>query len=177
MVYFLIAGCIQPQTLDVDVVDSAQSHEPAGFSWVVPQQLAGMAQPGRYGDLEDDVAWMADEGITLLVSLTEHPTDADLLADYDIALLHLPVEDFTPPTIDQMNTFIEATESTLAAGGRVGVHCTAGIGRTGTTMAVWFTHDGMKPRQAISHIRDLRPGSIETDEQERFVSLYYETLN
>ena len=45
----------------------------------------------------------------------------------------------------------------------------AGRGRTGTVLAAYFVSQGMPARDAVQHVRTLRPGSIETPEQERAV--------
>ena len=48
-----------------------------------------------------------------------------------------------------------------------------GRGRTGTMCACYFVHmQGQTADQAIGNIRRMRPGSIETSEQERLVHQY-----
>lgn len=101
-----------------------------------------------------------------LVSLTEEPPDAAVLSDHGIEQLHLPVVDFTPPTREQMTAFVAAVREGNAAGRAVGVHCTAGLGRSGTMLAAYFIAGGMSAEQAVAHVRDLRPESIETETQE-----------
>ena len=119
---------------------------------------------------------MADNGIDLLISLTGGIPNPDVLADFEIDLFHLPVEDFHPPTLEQQIEFVEKTARRLAEGGRVGVHCAAGIGRTGTMLATYLVHLGSSADEAIARVRELRPGSIETMAQEKAIREYQEYL-
>ena len=146
------------------------------FSWVIENQLAGMPRPGTDAAVEDDIAFLERQGIGLLVSLTEDVPGASALADRGIESLHIPVHDLQPPTQQQILRFVESVSSTIAAGGRVGVHCTAGMGRTGTMLAAYLVSQGGTAEAAIARIRDLRPGSIETTEQEEAIQAYHEYL-
>ncbi len=154
--------------------DTGEGFWMENFSWVLPDQLAGMAQPGLYAPLEDDLAFLVDQGIDLLVSLTVEPTDPDTVAAYGIDLLHIPVEDMTAPTQDQLDDYVAEARPRIAGGEQVGVHCTAGLGRTGTFLAVYLVTEGRTGQEAIDEVRKLRPGSIETEEQEQAVVTFYE---
>ncbi len=156
-------GPASPPALDTGPVEVLPMD---GFSFV-DDHLAGMPRP--WGD---DFAFLADEQIALLVGLRLDPVDdADLVA-HGLDYLHLPIEDFHAPTLEQQEAFVAAVRERLASGQRVGVHCTAGLGRTGTMLATWFVAEGMSPADAIDHVRQLRPGSIETDEQEQAVARF-----
>ena len=56
-------------------------------------------------------------------------------------------------------------------------HCFWGRGRTGTMLACYLVKDeGIDPQEAISRIRDQRPYSVETYEQEDAVINYADHL-
>jgi hypothetical protein len=57
----------------------------------------------------------------------------------------------------------------LRAGGRVLIHCRAGLGRTGLLAATLLVEFGAKPQTAIEDVRRARPGAIETLAQEAYV--------
>ena len=112
------------------------------FSWVIDQQLAGMPRPGTSAYLGDDLAFLAEQGVDLLVSLTTETLDTSLLAEFEIESLHLPVPDFHPPTLEQQIEFVERASQQVDKGGRVGVHCAAGLGRSGTMLATYLVYMG-----------------------------------
>ena len=149
---------------------------PGNFSFVIPGQLAGSAQPGRFSDLASDLAELSAHGIGAVVSLTERPLSAAALAEAGFRSLHLPVADFTPPSKGQVGEFVAFVDSCLSAGVAVVVHCGAGIGRTGTMLACYLVSRGMGAVEAIREIRRQRPGSIETVEQERCIADYQKTV-
>ena len=62
------------------------------------------------------------------------------------------------------------------AGQAVAVHCGAGLGRTGTLVACYLVAGGLSAEEAIAKVRRLRPGSIETLEQEAAVRTFEESL-
>jgi atypical dual specificity phosphatase len=139
-----------------------------GFSFV-DGVAAGMPQPGARVALETDLAFLADQDLALLISLTLEPVDPEDAGAFGLDALHLPIPDFQAPTLDQQVAFVTELEARAAAGELVGVHCTAGLGRTGTMLATWFVAKGYDAEAAMAEIRLLRPGSIETPEQEQAV--------
>jgi hypothetical protein len=143
----------------------------SGFSFV-DDHAAGMPQPGRWVPLSDDLAFMSDLGITLLVTLTEEPLDATTLAVAGMDSLHLPIEDFQAPTLEQQRTFVSELRARAKADEKVGVHCLVGLGRTGTMLATWFVSNGMDAETAIAEVRLQRPGSIESIQQEDAVRAF-----
>jgi atypical dual specificity phosphatase len=134
-----------------------------------------MGRPGRARALDDDLAMLRDAGITLLVSLTVVPTDAEIAKRFGIEVAHIPIADFTPPTPEQIDRFVTLVADTKTRGGATVVHCAAGKGRTGTMLAAYLVACGSSGPKAIERVREQRPGSIETEEQERAVLSYRRT--
>lgn len=141
---------------------------PPGFSWVDRPRLAALARPREPGDVQ----WLRRNGIDLLVSLTEDPLPRHWVNDAGVMALHVPVPDMEPPTERQLDHIVGAVRRATGSGLGVAVHCLAGMGRTGTVLAALFVADGLTARAALEKVRDLRPGSVETLEQELAVERY-----
>jgi ADP-ribosyl-[dinitrogen reductase] hydrolase len=56
-------------------------------------------------------------------------------------------------------------QAQLCAGETIGLHCGAGLGRTGTVAALILIERGFTPSEAIAAVRRARPGAIETAAQ------------
>lgn len=113
-------------------------------------------------------------GVKLLVNLHESAHSSDTLAKNGVRCVHLPVQDFTPPTQEQLQEGTREMAAALARGETVAVHCGAGLGRTGTLVACHLLRCGQaaSAAEAIARVRAARPGSVETDAQENAVAQF-----
>ena len=137
-------------------------------NWLYPDRLLACAYP--WGP--DGLASLAERGINVVVNLHERGHDPERLARHGLTGVHLPVPDFTAPTADQLVCGVRAINRALVGGQRVAVHCAAGLGRTGTLLACYLVSTGLEPKAAISRIRELRPGSVETAEQQAAIEAF-----
>ncbi len=135
--------------------------QPSGFSWIEKPHLAALARP----DGPDELAWLRQQGIQVLVSLTEDPLRRDWVNDAGLMMYHVPMEDMEAPTQEQLDRCISAINRALEQDLGVAVHCGAGMGRTGVVLACYLVSKGQTAENAMARVRRLRPGSIETDEQ------------
>ena len=137
--------------------------------WIIPGDLGGMSLP-RGGE----IAKLARQGVTGLISLTEEASHIGSAAhDAGLTWLHLPIDDFHAPSLEQIDDAVSFIRREINSGGSVVVHCFAGRGRTGTILAAYLVFTGVPPDEAIAHVRSVQPGSIETQEQEHRISEYY----
>ena len=152
---------------------------PRFFRWLIPFHFAIMSTPRE----ESDIATLASPhlGIRHILTLTEEtPIPKQWLSGNNIKHTYLPIPNYHPPTIEQMDFIIRLfqEEHNLP----LLVHCGGGKGRAGTVAACYLSAYGFgKPQadltqptipagDAVAALRVIRPGSIETPQQEAFVS-------
>lgn len=141
-------------------------------TWIEPGRLLACAYPRR----EAGLAGLAQQGVTLVVNLHERAHQPTSLARHGLEEVHVPVRDFTAPRPEQIEQALAALQAALAAGRTVAVHCGGGLGRTGTLLVCYLVRTGLDADEAIRQVRALRPGSIETRDQEAAVRAYAERL-
>lgn len=146
---------------------------PYGFSWVIPDLIAAM---GRPRELHEEMPYLKKQKIDMIISLTRAPLARSFVDEFGFDYLHLPMRDFSAPTQRQIDRFVNAIKKCSDENKKVAIHCQAGMGRTGTMISCFLVNRGMDAREAINQVRKLRPGSVETYEQEMAVLDYEHRL-
>jgi ADP-ribosyl-[dinitrogen reductase] hydrolase len=143
--------------------------------------------PGKRGDSVFGDAWHRDLGIDLdviknwgaavVVTLMEEHEFEMLKVDdlpgqvrqRGMEWLHLPIPDLSAPCIEFERMWEEdggRIRTLLSLGENVLLHCRGGLGRTGTVAALLLVEFGAASADAITLVRQTRPGTIETQVQE-----------
>jgi len=169
---------------------------PIEVSWL-PVGLAGKLgltlAPGRHGwstmgfrwerDLGADLDRLAEvHGASLLVCLLEdHELERMNLRDYvpeavkrGLEVMRYPIPDGgVPASAGAVAGLVEGIAARVRAGGRVVVHCAAGLGRSGVIGGCALVALGHSPEQASAALHEHRSlRSPETTAQERFIHAY-----
>jgi len=143
--------------------------QPPGFTWIEKPLLAAMARPEGVEDLE----WLRKHGIELLISLTEDPPRRDWINSAGLMLIHEPMMDMAAPERGQLEHCVSVIRKAHDRKMGLAIHCAAGLGRTGVVLACYFIDKGLTAANAMARVRRLRPGSIETEEQEKAIEEFY----
>ena len=141
------------------------------FSYVGDSRLAGLAYPELINPADAVIDFLCKEGVSTLVNLTT----ADYVSpEYRsrLTVLWEPVANMAAPEMEQVDRLYSAY-CELPPDNGMGVHCAHGVGRTGTVIACLIGRKHAMPaEQVIALVRKARPGSIESEEQELFISEY-----
>ncbi|MDQ2069235.1 phosphatase domain-containing putative toxin [Natronospira bacteriovora] len=87
---------------------------------------------------------------------------------------HCPIGDFQAPGQAFEQAWRQSEPEVtyiLGSGGRILVHCLAGLGRTGTVAGRLLMEQGLSAAAAIARVRQARPGAIQSDAQRRYLEL------
>ena len=153
-------------------VRSRFTDKPTSFGWVIQGHLAASGLPSSRAQLR----WLGSHGVGSVLTLTESPLPKEWLDEAKLPSKHVRMFDHAPPTQESLAESTAYIASQIRDGRTVVVHCLAGVGRTGSVLAAYLIeYEGKTAHQAISHIRSLRPGSIE-DSQEPAVREYERTV-
>jgi len=147
-----------------------ESALPKNFSWLVESKLAGCARP----ETEAELRGLRDAGIRAIISLTGTPLYPEPVRRLGFDYLHSHISG--PPSTFQLSEILDFIEARNAESKPVLIHCAEGKGRTGTVLAAYLVSKGLSAEQAIDRVRGLRPGSIQTVEQESAIRLFEKTL-
>jgi protein-tyrosine phosphatase len=138
-------------------------------------------------DLETDLCALRDKFQTnLLVSLIEEHEFLELqipslrkeLTAHGMEVLWFPIRDQSvPASIECFSNAVQYIVTILREGKTVVIHCKGGLGRTGlVAAAVLVAITELKPEEAISTVRQARPGAVENSEQEEYISIFHQHI-
>ena len=104
----------------------------------------------------DTVYDLHRKGVVSIVNLQiEDTSQKDLIESLGMKFFHIPIVDHTPPTVEQVEEFIEIAldEENLP----LYVHCYAGFERTGAMVAAFRIYEGWETEDAIDYnYREVR---------------------
>ncbi len=146
--------------------------------------------PGKQGESIYGAPWQRDLGADLvaikawgghavITLMEQHEMDNDQLPDLGASVKALGMDWYHLPIVDEFIPDQTFSDRWLSAGVRIReqlrsgrnilIHCRGGLGRTGLVAAKLLIELGWGVEDAISTVRDVRPGAIENQPQELYV--------
>lgn len=99
--------------------------------------------------------------VQLVVRLNSILYDARQFEQRGIKHIDMIFDDGTVPTLDMVKRFVGAAECIIEQGGKIAVHCKAGLGRTGCLIGAHLIYSyGFTAAECIAYMRFLRPGMV-----------------
>jgi protein-tyrosine phosphatase len=131
-----------------------------------PGRISVLARPDGGTRLDDELASLANRGVTVLVSaLTPDEArrldltgEAAAAARAGLSFVSLPIPDFGVPDPEEFLPALRDLAGDLRRGAHIAVHCFAGIGRSPTLAAAVLVLAGSDPAtawDALEHARGL----------------------
>ena len=139
-------------------------------------EIALSRMPGSVTCIEDDVAEIV--ALNCACVLTLAPQEelirhgghrlSSLLMNEGIEWHHFPIIDYATPLPSQDRVWSELSERMhdhLNDNRSILVHCYAGVGRSGMIALRLLVERGANPEDALTQIRQVRPGAVERTAQ------------
>lgn len=102
--------------------------------------------------------------VTHLVRACESTYDKKRVEAAGVAVFDMPFDDGGNPPAGVIDSWLAVCSQAFGgkgkSGGRVAIHCVAGLGRTAALVAIALIEDGMEPLDAVTLIRARRRGAI-----------------
>jgi atypical dual specificity phosphatase len=153
---------------------------------VTPIAASGCTIAGSRFPSAEWLPLLAEAGCRCIVTLTERKLEHALPPE--IRNIHIPVASDDAPPLEEIQRFVEIVDEVSNVVTRENgdgeseygwtlVHCNAGIGRTGTMLAVYLVwSQSLSASDAIWAVRKERPGAVESERQVLAIEAFERSL-
>lgn len=171
-------GWFDCDNFDVHEYDALGRIENGGLNWIVPNKILAFIAPATKKTLrdltvEEYAALFKRLGVSCVIKLNKEKYDHTKFVINEINFQDLSFNDGSVPEDHIINDFLQIIDREKGA---VGVHCKAGLGRTGTLIGCYVIQNhGFTALEFLGWCRICRPGSV-LGPQQYFLCEYEEMV-
>lgn len=180
-------GWLDYKTFDIDEYEYYEKIENGDLNWIIPKMFAAFSGPSSTSTDEEGFQALTPEdylpvfeklGIKLVIRLNKKQYDRKRFASQNVNHVDLYFLDGSCPTREIIHKFLDITEREIGSRrSAVGVHCKAGLGRTGTLIGAFAVKNyRFLSAHWIGWNRICRPGSVLGPQQHFLIEIQSELL-
>ncbi|KAK6460136.1 protein tyrosine phosphatase CDC14 [Scheffersomyces coipomensis] len=159
-------GMVDLTTFNLEEYEQYERVDQGDFN-VISKDFIAFASPqqSKKGGLNEPfkkvLNFFMSSNVQLVVRLNSRLYDANEFTKRKMKHIDMIFDDGTCPTMEYVQKFIGAAECIINKGGKIAVHCKAGLGRTGCLIGAHliYTH-GFTANECIAYMRMIRPGMV-----------------
>ncbi|MFN8637713.1 MAG: ADP-ribosylglycohydrolase family protein [Chloroflexota bacterium] len=159
---------VAPPSTDPDEEADALGYQIPVLRVFTVDEIAPNVLAGRAPIFRRNVWHLRERGVTHILDLREDlewdgpgRRGSSAIAEIDalgMVRLKVAIRDMGTPTPEDIDQSVAFMDAALHLGGRVYVHCRAGVQRTGAIAAAWYANQqGCSVDEAIARLRERRP--------------------
>ncbi|SCV04958.1 LANO_0G15192g1_1 [Lachancea nothofagi CBS 11611] len=166
-------GLVNLNTFELETYEKFERVENGDFNVLTPDFIA-FASPeedSRHktstsksqlnGPFRSVLKFFSENNVQLVVRLNSHLYNKKHFEDLGIGHVDLIFEDGSCPDMSIVHNFVGAAETIINQGGKIAVHCKAGLGRTGCLIGAHLIYTyGFTANECIGFLRFIRPGMV-----------------
>lgn len=154
-------GLLELRDFDLEEYEQHELVENGDLNTIGEHFVAFASPVTGNSSIEPVLRYFKKHDVRLVVRLNSHLYDKRIFQKNAIKHIDLIFDDGTCPAMAFVQGFIGAAEGVIREGGKIAVHCRAGLGRTGCLIGAHLIYTyGFTAQEAIAYMRFLRPGMV-----------------
>ncbi len=126
--------------------------------------------------LVQEIEFIKTQGISKIVSLTEHHHNTDILSPH-FSLHHIAIPDLGAPQSEQAEQLAELLNEAMINKEKIAIHCLAGLGRTSTMILAAYLIRGEPLESLQAKLAQQNPSFSLSETQKEFLTVVSQQIN